>query len=104
MPGSSSTIRMRAPAVVISTDVSMAATLAAARNDVIALLKSRLRQNLVGHPGVGLPLAAEGGHGPVAGHEAHVLAQRPELAGDRVDQLLVVPAREVGAPDRALEQ
>src|SRR5690349_5409478 len=103
MPGSSSTIRMRAPAVVISVESSMAATLAAVRIRAISRLKSRLRQNFVGHPGIGLAFAAERGHGPVAGHEADVVPQRPELAGDRIDELLVVPTRKVGAPDRALE-
>ena len=40
----------------------------------------------------------------MAGHEPHPVAERPQLVDDRVEQLLVVSAREVRPPDRALEQ
>src|SRR6185369_7799582 len=108
MPGSSSTIRMRAPAVVMSIVCSMAAMLNAAGNIWISRLKSptgpSLGEGVVGNERVRLPLLAEGRHRPVTRHEADVVAQRPEPRGDRLDQLGVVAAREVGAPDRALEK
>ena len=37
-------------------------------------------------------------------HKPHFIAKWPELAGNRVDQLLMVPAREIGPADGALEQ
>ena len=40
----------------------------------------------------------------MAGNEGHIVAQRPELLGDRVDQVLVVAHRKIGAPDAALEE
>ena len=40
----------------------------------------------------------------MARNEGDVLAQRPELLRDRIDQLLVIAQREVGAPDAAGEQ
>ena len=40
----------------------------------------------------------------MAGHELHVIAERPEFVGYRADQVFVVAAREVCAADRALEQ
>src|ERR1700726_3189956 len=103
MPGSSSTIRMRAPAVLISRICSMLATLLPPRNAAISRLKSPVRQDGVGDEGVGLPLLAETRHGPVARHEPHVVAQWPQLGGDGLDQVGVIAARKVGAPDRALE-
>src|SRR5690606_33115031 len=58
----------------------------------------------IAHEGIARPLVAEGRHLPVPGHEGHVIAERPELAGDRANQGGVIAAREVGAADRALEQ
>src|SRR3954469_13331652 len=99
MPGSSSTIRMRAPEVLMSVLGSMAAMLVAARNRAISRLKSRLRQNGVGDKRIGLPLLAEGRQRPMPRHEAHVVAERPQPRRDRLDQLGVVAARKVGPPD-----
>src|SRR6266481_4620501 len=104
MPGSSSTIRMRAPAVLMSWIGSMAATLFAVRDVAISRLKSRVRQDGVGDERVGPSLLAEARHRSVPRHETHVVAQRPELGGDGVDQVGVVAAWKVGASDGALEQ
>ena len=54
--------------------------------------------------GVGLAFLAERRHRPVAGHERRVVAERPQLRGDRGDQLIVIPLGEIRAPDRSLEQ
>ena len=62
------------------------------------------RQHPVGDERVGAALLAEGAHRAVAGDEGGVVAQRPEPPGDRVDQVLMVAHREIGAADRALEQ
>ena len=62
------------------------------------------RQHAVGDEGVGPPLLAEGAHRAVAGDEMGVVAQWPQPGRDRVDQILVIAHREVGAADRALEQ
>src|SRR5438132_1321808 len=112
MPGSSSTIRMRAPEVVMSIESSMRPMLGRYRNIRISRLKSpgprgvlaHLGNHLVGDEGIGPPLLAEGGHRPVAGHELDIVAERPEASGDRLDQLGVVAAREIRPPDGALEQ
>ena len=47
---------------------------------------------------------AEARHRSVTGHETDIVAERPELGGDRFDQRRVIAAREIGAADRALEQ
>src|SRR4051794_21945188 len=107
MPGSSSTIRMRAPEVVMSVDSSMRPMLGLQRNSWISRLKSpgprdvltHLGEDLVGDEGIGPPLLAEARHRAVPGHEADVVAQRPEPGGDRLDQLAMIAAREVGAAD-----
>src|SRR5690606_21803338 len=62
------------------------------------------RDRRVADEGIALTLAAEGAGGAVTRHERHLVAQWPELAGDRVEQVLVVAHREVGAADRAGEQ
>ena len=58
----------------------------------------------VGDERVGAALLAQHAREAVAGNETRVVAQRPELAGDRVDQLLVIAAREICAADGALEE
>src|SRR6516225_7683124 len=63
-----------------------------------------VRQHGVRHKRIGPPLPPEGRNLLVAGDEGHVVAERPELAGDRVDQVLVAAAWEVGAADRAGEE
>src|SRR4029079_2888344 len=40
----------------------------------------------------------------MSGDEGGLVAHRPEPSGDRADELLLVAAREIPAPDRALEQ
>ena len=40
----------------------------------------------------------------MTGHEPHVVGERQELRADRTDQGVEVATREVGAPDRPLEQ
>src|SRR4029453_12241824 len=47
---------------------------------------------------------AEGRHRPVTGHEMSVVAHWPKALGDRIEQLLVIAAREVRSSDRSLEQ
>ncbi len=37
-------------------------------------------------------------------NEGGIVAKRPEPAGDRIDQVLMIAHREVGSPDRTLEQ
>ena len=37
-------------------------------------------------------------------HEAHAVAEGPEIVDDRVDQLLMIALRKIGPPDRAAEQ
>src|SRR5271166_3749000 len=58
----------------------------------------------VGDVGVCLPLPAEGRHLAVAGHEADVVAQRPEPLRNGSDELGVVAAGKIRAPDRACEE
>src|SRR5205085_6198071 len=65
--------------------------------------KSGGRQNRVADEGVGAPFVAEGPYRPVARNERGVVAHRPYPRGDRVDQLLLIAAQEIPAPDRALE-
>ena len=38
------------------------------------------------------------------GNEGHVVAQGPELLGNRIDQILMIAARKIGATDRSLKQ
>ena len=40
----------------------------------------------------------------MAGDKGDIIPQRPELAGDRIEQVLMVAQREVGAADGAGEQ
>mgnify|MGYP006345466387 CR=1 FL=1 len=40
----------------------------------------------------------------VAGDEGHVIAERPQLLRDGIEQLLVIAAREIGATNRSLKQ
>src|SRR6185369_11394942 len=47
---------------------------------------------------------AEGRHRAVPGHEGGIVAHRPELLGDRAEELLLVAALEIPAADRTLEQ
>ena len=68
-----------------------------------SILRTR-RQNIIRDKGIGLALIAELAGRAVAGYEGHVVAQRPELLGDRIDQVLMIAARKVGATDRALKQ
>lgn len=39
----------------------------------------------------------------VAGDEGYVIAKRPKLLCDRIDQVLMITAREIGAADAALK-
>ena len=38
------------------------------------------------------------------GHEGHVIAHRPQPLHDRVEQLLMITARKIGAADRTLKE
>ena len=46
----------------------------------------------------------EGRHLAVAGNEGSLASHRPQPLGDRIKQILVIAAGEVGASDRSLEQ
>src|SRR5690606_40567238 len=61
-------------------------------------------ERVVPDEGIVGALLAEGGHRPVARHEGDVVAQRPELVADRIDEIRMVAAREVRPADRAVEQ
>ena len=37
-------------------------------------------------------------------NERHVVAKRPQLRDDGVDELVMIAAREIGPPDRALKR
>src|SRR5687768_7242053 len=115
MPGSSSTIRMRAPAPAMSVASSMGGKMCVRRNARMSHLKPRcycahsppsslIREHHVGDERVGLALVAEGRHRAVPRHETDVFAERPQLAGDGLDQVPVAAAREVGAANGALEE
>src|SRR5260221_4598078 len=67
-------------------------------------LPARGLQHLVGDERIVLAFQAEGGDLVVPWNEGHIVAQRPELTGDRGDQVLEVAARKVGPPDGASEQ
>src|SRR5258706_12487111 len=69
-----------------------------------ARLTARPLQHLVGDERIVLAFHAEGGNLIVPRNKGHVVAQRPELAGDRGDQILEVAAWKVGPPDGAPEQ
>ena len=49
------------------------------------------------------PLFAERRHRTVARNKGHVVAQRQQLVLNGGDQLIVVAAREIAAPDAALK-
>ena len=53
---------------------------------------------------IGLALPAECRHLAVAGDEMHVVAERPQARGDRIDELLMIAARQIAAPDGTCEQ
>lgn len=54
--------------------------------------------------GIGAPLVADAAFGAVAGNEDGVVAQGPELLADAAQELGMVAAREVGAPDAACKE
>lgn len=54
--------------------------------------------------GIMRSLFAEGRHRPMPRHEAHVVAQRQQLGEDAADELTVIAAGKIGAPDRAGEE
>lgn len=56
------------------------------------------------HEGVHLALGAEGGHGSVAGNEAHIIAEGKQLFTDGMHQRVEVSLGKIGAADRALKQ
>src|SRR6476620_3657287 len=62
------------------------------------------RERGVADERVGAPLVAEGRYRTMSRDEGGVVAHRPQLLGDRADQLLLVAARKIPPPDRALEQ
>src|SRR5690606_18048246 len=57
---------------------------------------ARSRHRRVADERVALPLSSEGARRSVPGYERHLVPQGPELAGDRVEQVLVVTHRKVG--------
>src|SRR5690606_22186392 len=64
----------------------------------------RSAKPLVGHEGIVLSLMAKRRGGAMTRHEHDVVAQRKQFVAYRMQQLLVIAAREIGAPDRTLEQ
>src|SRR3989344_8026519 len=54
--------------------------------------------------GIRPPLGGETAVRAVPGQEGRVAAERPQFLCDRIEQLLVIAAREIGATDRTLEQ
>ena len=47
---------------------------------------------------------AESRERAMAGNERHVIAKRPQLRDDGIDELVMIAAWEIGPPDRALEE
>src|SRR5207253_11509333 len=66
--------------------------------------KSGSGQCRVADKWVGLAFIAEGRHRSMTRHERRLVAHRPEPFGDRADEVLLIPVREVPTPDRAAEQ
>ena len=62
------------------------------------------RERRVADEGISLAFAAEARRGSVPGYEADIIAERPQLVADRIDQILMIAAREIGAANRALKQ
>ena len=52
----------------------------------------------------GHPVTTGRRHGAVARHEIGFAAQGPKPCGDRMNQIIKITAREIGAPYRSLEQ
>ena len=73
------------------------------RNDR-ALGLFRRGEHAIAHIWVARALVREGRHRAVPRHECRLAAEGPETCDDRVEQLLVVAERKVGAPDRTLKQ
>jgi len=57
------------------------------------------RQRVIAHELIGLALLTKGAGGAMAGNEGDIFAQRPEALGNAVDQVLMIAAREIGAPN-----
>src|SRR5579872_1564646 len=53
---------------------------------------------------VGFALPTECRHLAVAGNEMHVVAERPQPRRDRIDQLLMIAARQIASSDGACEK
>src|SRR5690606_3146783 len=62
------------------------------------------RNGRVADERIARPFAAERAGRAVSRNESHLVAEWPELAGDRLDQVLVIAHREVGPSDRAGEE
>ena len=60
--------------------------------------------NGVAYEGIMPALVAEGGCRPMPGNKADIVPQRKKLAADRIQQLLVIAAREIGTADRAFKK
>ncbi len=63
------------------------------------LFANKLAEALVSHKWVAFALGSKGGHWPVTGDEADIIAQRKQSLADGVDKVLLIPAREVRAAD-----
>src|SRR6185437_618006 len=83
-----------------------------ARCSLAAIVGRRVRLTKRGRDYVGLcpfhkektPLLAESRERPVTRYENDILAERPQLAGDRAEERGLIAARKVAAADRAAEQ
>src|ERR1700690_2675519 len=64
----------------------------------------RPTERQIAHIRVCFSLPAEGRHLAVAGDEMHVVTERPKASGNRIDQLLMIAPRQVGAADGARKQ
>src|SRR5690606_18616539 len=66
--------------------------------------RSQLAERRIAHEGIRSPFLRKIAVRTVSGQKNRVVAERPELLRDRIDQLPVVAAREIGAADRALKE
>ena len=62
-----------------------------------------LREHRICNEGIGAAFLREIARLTMTGNEDGIAAERPQLARNRVDQVLMIAHREIGAADRSLE-